>query len=66
MRLDDELLLTEANRDIERYNLLLTLLLGNDGNVPCIMETYNKRSSSLQRIQELHREGRIIIELEDT
>ena len=66
MRLNDELLLAKANGDIERYNLFFALLLRNDGDVPCIMEAYNKRGRSLQRIQELHREGSIIIELEGT
>ena len=63
-RLNDEALFTQLDGHIQSDDLTLTRVLWSDTHMACILEGHIIDALALKRIEELHREGSLGIELE--
>ena len=62
-RLNNEALFTQLNGHIQSDNLALPRTRWSDTHMRCILESYIKRATTLQRIKKLHREWSIRVKL---
>ena len=62
-RLNNEALFTQLNGYIQSDNLALPRTRWSDTHMRCILESYIKRATTLQRIKKLHREWSIRVKL---